>query len=61
SAIESSSECTTGGCTKVINFVCGSNCVTYLNQCEFDSDNCIKGLTLKVAHKGMCRRGEGGK
>ncbi|CAG0892306.1 unnamed protein product, partial [Darwinula stevensoni] len=46
-------------CTADYNPVCGSDGVTYANNCNFQAENCKRGNRLVVRHEGPCRNGEG--
>ncbi|EGZ19546.1 Kazal-like serine protease inhibitor domain-containing protein [Phytophthora sojae] len=63
SSEEGSTGCGWNVCSENDPQVCGSNGVTYQNQCEVDKDNCLTNHYSKwtVLHEGMCSRAEGGR
>ena len=47
--------CTKNSCSRLNEFICGSNGKTYRNTCEMENDSCDSNETITVAHKGHCR------
>ncbi len=41
-------------CDPILSYVCGSDGVTYKNQCELKKESCIANLIITVAHVGIC-------
>ncbi len=41
-------------CDKVLNFVCGSNGITYENECVLRRESCLRNQRITVLHVGRC-------
>lgn len=45
-------------CPLTVDIVCGSDGISYINECVMKNRACVKDLPIKVKHKGYCGKYE---